>query len=275
MGLFGIDGGSWLKAGGELFGTIFGAREAEQMNNRNMHEQERYAQNALQWRTNDAVAAGLHPIYAMGANLPSFAPVTVQADMSGLGRAADALAEGYADPKANDSRFGWSRVDLRDRALFHQMGMLKYQEQIEADKASISDEEVKQARLTTRMMERQLNKDDRVAAPPLDSDAWVRKPSEVLGQSSQYPYLTSGPEGPSFTKYRTPFGVSMIAPAGSSFGEAMESMESGTLQAFVVAANLAHFGRGWIQDAAKAFGWSDSLAGEILKRGLKYGGVPK
>lgn len=35
-----------------------------------------FAQHGIQWRVKDAVAAGLHPLYALGANVPTYSPVS-------------------------------------------------------------------------------------------------------------------------------------------------------------------------------------------------------
>lgn len=37
--------------------------------------QKEYAQNGIQWRVADAKKAGLHPLYALGANTPTYTPV--------------------------------------------------------------------------------------------------------------------------------------------------------------------------------------------------------
>lgn len=60
--------------------------------------QREFAQNTLQWRAEDARKAGIHPVYAMGSNLPSATPVQYDGggtDLAqlgqGLGRAVDAV----------------------------------------------------------------------------------------------------------------------------------------------------------------------------------------
>lgn len=48
-------------------------------------EQREFAKMGIQWRVQDAIAAGLHPLFALGANLPSFspAPMNFSHDMGG------------------------------------------------------------------------------------------------------------------------------------------------------------------------------------------------
>jgi len=43
----------------------------------NVANQERFAKEGIRWRVADAKAAGIHPLYALGANTNSFTPVSV------------------------------------------------------------------------------------------------------------------------------------------------------------------------------------------------------
>lgn len=49
--------------------SLFGAKE-------NYKHQKEFAQHGVQWKADDARAAGLHPLYAMSASTPTFAPVS-------------------------------------------------------------------------------------------------------------------------------------------------------------------------------------------------------
>lgn len=50
----------------------------------NFAMQERFAKEGIRWKVEDAKAAGIHPLYALGASTPSFSPVSAnfQADTS-------------------------------------------------------------------------------------------------------------------------------------------------------------------------------------------------
>jgi len=50
---------------------------AERNAQRNIDLQKEFAQQGIRWKVNDAKAAGIHPLYAMGAQTTSFAPVSV------------------------------------------------------------------------------------------------------------------------------------------------------------------------------------------------------
>lgn len=69
---------------GNLIGGLFGSSNADANNatqlriaEQNIAMQKEFAQNGIRWRTGDALAAGIHPVAAMGANISSFSPVSV------------------------------------------------------------------------------------------------------------------------------------------------------------------------------------------------------
>lgn len=95
---------------GSLVGGVLGYQGQKQANEiaqqnaeRNIQLQKDFAQQGIRWKVEDAKAAGIHPLYALGASTSSFSPVSVGtsnemaplADMSrnlgqDLGRAVNA-----------------------------------------------------------------------------------------------------------------------------------------------------------------------------------------
>ena len=75
--------------------SIYGTKRSEAMAEKNMAQQERFARQGIRWRVEDARAAGLHPLYAIGANTTQFSPV--QADTSGYGRAGKQISSAALD----------------------------------------------------------------------------------------------------------------------------------------------------------------------------------
>lgn len=78
--------GDLISAGVNLVGGLMGrqsAREANATNERmaaqNIALQKQFAQEGIRWKVDDAKAAGIHPLYALGANTTSFSPVSVGA----------------------------------------------------------------------------------------------------------------------------------------------------------------------------------------------------
>jgi len=63
--------GAGITAGASLVGGILGASETRSANSKNTDLQREFARNGLRWRMEDAKAAGLSPLAALGANTPS------------------------------------------------------------------------------------------------------------------------------------------------------------------------------------------------------------
>jgi len=94
--------GNVIAAGASLLGGIFGQRSQEKMAEKNIQLQKDFAQQGIQWKVADAKAAGIHPLYALGAQTHSFAPVSIGDSLSpaianagqDIGRAVNAVATG-------------------------------------------------------------------------------------------------------------------------------------------------------------------------------------
>lgn len=82
--------GNLISAGASLLGGLLGKSSAEKQNAANLAAQKEmaaqniqlqrdFAQQGIQWKAADAKAAGIHPIYALGAPTHSFAPVSIGA----------------------------------------------------------------------------------------------------------------------------------------------------------------------------------------------------
>lgn len=63
--------GSLISAGASILGGILGNSAADKQ----MEMQKDFAQKGIRWRVNDAKAAGIHPLYALGAPTMSYSPV--------------------------------------------------------------------------------------------------------------------------------------------------------------------------------------------------------
>lgn len=64
--------GTLIAAGSNLIGGLLGSRDKAK--DRDM--QKEFAQSGIQWKVEDAKKAGVHPLYALGAQTHSFAPVS-------------------------------------------------------------------------------------------------------------------------------------------------------------------------------------------------------
>lgn len=71
-------GGALIGGGAALIGGFLGNKQNKKIAREQMALQREFAQHGLSWRVEDAKAAGLHPLSALGAQLPAYSPVGFQ-----------------------------------------------------------------------------------------------------------------------------------------------------------------------------------------------------
>lgn len=94
--------GNLVAAGTSLIGGLFGQKSQEKTAEKNIQLQKDFAQQGIQWKVADAKAAGIHPLYALGAQTHSFSPVSVGDSLSpalanagqDIGRAINSTSDG-------------------------------------------------------------------------------------------------------------------------------------------------------------------------------------
>lgn len=69
---------SLISAGASLLGGLFGNKSSKDTARENAAFQKEFAQQGIQWKVADAKKAGIHPLYALGAQTHSFNPVVMQ-----------------------------------------------------------------------------------------------------------------------------------------------------------------------------------------------------
>lgn len=76
--------GPLISAGASIIGGLFNrdsAKDAQAATQANLaqqyQQQKEFAQNGIKWRAKDAKDAGIHPLYALGASIPSYTPQSV------------------------------------------------------------------------------------------------------------------------------------------------------------------------------------------------------
>lgn len=108
--------GPILSAVGSLASTFLGNRQAKEANalaretaDRNIALQREFAEHGISYRVADAKRSGIHPLYALGANTTSFAPVSVgsaSTDFSGLGKAGQDIGRAIDATRSSSDRQG-------------------------------------------------------------------------------------------------------------------------------------------------------------------------
>ena len=92
--------GAALAAGSSILGGILGANSAAQQ----VKYQREFAQNGIQWRVADAQKAGIHPLYALGANTISYSPVATGDLGNGIAQAGQDLGRAIDSARTNNQR---------------------------------------------------------------------------------------------------------------------------------------------------------------------------
>jgi hypothetical protein len=105
--------GSLIAAGGNLIGGIIGGNQQAKMAKQNIKLQKDFAQQGIQWKVEDAKKAGIHPLYALGAQTTSFSPVSI-GDSLGSGIASAGQDIGRAVNATSDQN---TRINAASSAL--------------------------------------------------------------------------------------------------------------------------------------------------------------
>ena len=117
--------GDLIKAGTSLIGGLLGQSAAKDANTRaeyqadlNRRMQYEFAQNGIRWKVEDAKQAGIHPLYALGANTVSYSPVSVGSGNPDMSMANAVSAMGQDVSRAvNATRTAPERVDAFNKTI--------------------------------------------------------------------------------------------------------------------------------------------------------------
>lgn len=105
-----VTAGALISAGSKIIGGFLGNKSAEkqaaQNFERNAALQKEFAQSGIQWRVEDAKKAGIHPLYAVGANTPTYTPVSSVGgtDYSFLGSAGQDIGRAVNATRSESAR---------------------------------------------------------------------------------------------------------------------------------------------------------------------------
>lgn len=76
--------GALIGAGASILGNVLGNKNAEKQADQQYQHQKEFAQSGIQWKVKDAAKAGIHPLYALGAQTTSYQPTSVGGTDFGL-----------------------------------------------------------------------------------------------------------------------------------------------------------------------------------------------
>lgn len=72
--------GALIGAGANLLSGWLGSKSQESQISDQLRYQKEFAKHGIRWKVADAKAAGIHPLYALGANTVSYSPISVGGD---------------------------------------------------------------------------------------------------------------------------------------------------------------------------------------------------
>lgn len=108
MGYGGEAGGyaGYAQAASGLVGSIINSNAQRDANQKNYEMQKEFAQNGIRWRMADAMAAGIHPLVAMGAQTHSPSPSYVADNNVGnaVSNMGQDISRAVAATQSNDER---------------------------------------------------------------------------------------------------------------------------------------------------------------------------
>ena len=106
--------GNLIAAGANIIGGLMSKSSQDKAAANNIKLQREFAQHGIRWKVEDAKAAGLHPLAALGAQTSSFAPISVGGDPLAGGLAA----AGQDISRAVDAtRTGGERMDAYTKTI--------------------------------------------------------------------------------------------------------------------------------------------------------------
>lgn len=255
----GTTGSSIGGAIGSALGGFGASKAANEQFEKNAALQKEFAQHGIRWRVEDAKAAGVHPLYALGAGGAAFAPITIgsQAD-SHFAAAGQNLSRAVAA----------SSTATENEMVKAQLDLLRAQ--------TAKETAIANSYSTPRIA----NQPGQTPFPdishgPVDMTNFYNKANinaVNVDSMSDVPGIAAGPAGPGM--YLHNFGGQPLLLPGKDVSEALESLsESPLLMGIVYKANVNHFGEDYMDKFMRGnvpFG-SEALAVRDAIRGLGEG----
>lgn len=249
--------GSLISGGASLLGGIFGrGGSGKKLAREQMAMQKEFAQHGVRWRVEDAKAAGIHPLAALGMQSMSYSPVYAQAS-EGIGSSLAEAGQHIGRAVAAQSTAVERRMQLLGLAAAE-----KSLEEADARIGALRSEEFR------NMQEANAAKSFPVPDPFWDqfgsggSDRLSAVPESVVPVGTINPVSpdvvahtvgdvsTMAGATPIWRNFNLRPGMQIALPGGKD-GDAAEVLESLTesplLMAVVIDENVRRFGPGWLK----------------------------
>lgn len=108
-----------ISAGSNVIGGLIGQKSAEKQQKQNIQLQKDFAQHGIQWKVEDAKAAGIHPLAALGAQTISYSPSSVGSSSlaSGIAGAGQDISRAINSTRSESGRLDAYTKTLQDLQL--------------------------------------------------------------------------------------------------------------------------------------------------------------
>lgn len=179
---------------GNVLGGIFGSSAADKAQKQaelNRQMQLQFAQNAIQWKVKDAEAAGVHPLYALGAQTSSYSPVQVGSTDNTVGEAFAAggqnLSRAFAAAATADERalqLKGAQLDIEGKGLANDIARAELASKVQRLAAGVGPAMPGTARATGEKITNTTLLGGKVEANPIMSDAQTFE--NRYGEGSDY-----------------------------------------------------------------------------------------
>jgi len=226
--------------------------------------QRQFAQNAIQWRVEDAKKAGIHPLYALGANTVSYQPTVI----------GDALGEGVRQAGQHISQtFERPTSDLEKQK--HQMDMAMAAASLGESDArrqyylSMAAKERQQDQITGLGLHQEgaanTGVEGQTANPP-GMGVYNLKAAEVVTTKKGRPDMSAG-TNPAYEERYVDKSLPMIMPRaeGDSPEEILDGM-SWPAYVGLMLRNAREYGPGWLEEFVNSRYFGKRAAGRYVRR---------
>lgn len=109
--------GAGISAGARLLGGAMSNKSSQKVAAMNARMQRDFAQHGIQWRVADAKAAGVHPLYALGAQTHSFQPTAVGDSFDFIGDAGQDIGRAISQASRGEEKVDAYTQQLRNLQL--------------------------------------------------------------------------------------------------------------------------------------------------------------
>lgn len=246
------------------------AQSAERQQQANLEAQREFAQHGIRWKVEDAKAAGLHPLYAIGSAGASYAPNPITVT-DGMGKAMANMGQNVSNAIARSQTQEEHRMrELQEELLKAQIDQTRAHADYYRAQSPLVTPGVSVFPYTgTRNQDtipgyplppKASGRDNANAVVGGQFDKVSYKPSEHKSARSKEPHVTAG-IGPALSEYQLTPSRSMLLP--HTFSDDAE-IPVAMLPA-IVQANVQKYG---LLNTARAFGFGEGQTDDPISRWL-------